>query len=204
MWAFERRRHVSAGNAESAVTSLFDGIYWAVVTMTTVGYGDKTPKTGAGRFVAVVWMLSSVALISLVSTILVSNMTAARLESGPVAHDRDLAGKRLAAVASSSGAEYLDSQHLPYTEYANLEEALDSLANGRSDAVVNSVGALQYMISTRFNGVIPVPDAPLAPAFMAFALPTNSALRKPIDRAMVRVTATPDWRSLEESYFERR
>jgi polar amino acid transport system substrate-binding protein len=155
MWSFERRRRAAADSAASSVTSLFDGIYWAIVTMTTVGYGDKTPKTGTGRFIAALWMIASLVLISLVSAILMSSMTVARLESGPLAHDADLAGKRLAAVASSSGAEYLDSQHLPYTKYANLQEALKSLASDRSDAVVNSVGALQYMISTQFNGMIP-------------------------------------------------
>lgn len=203
MWRFERQRLAAAQSGDSSVTSLFDGFYWAVVTMTTVGYGDKTPKTKVGRFIAVLWMLTSLALISLVSTTLVSSMTAARLESGPLARDSDLAGKRLAAVASSSGAEYLDSQHLPYTKYANLQEALTSLASGASDAVVNSVGALQYMISTQFYGVIPMPSGTLAPAYMAFALPPNSPLKKPLDRAMVRVTASPGWRLLEDSYFDR-
>jgi polar amino acid transport system substrate-binding protein len=96
-------------------------------------------------------MLTSLALISLVSTTLVSSMTAERLELGPLGHDSDLAGKRLAAVASSSGAEYLESQHLPYPKYADLRKALTSLATGRSDAVVNSMGALQFMISTQFS-----------------------------------------------------
>ena len=203
MWRFERRPKIPAPDTGSSVTSLFDGIYWAVVTMTTVGYGDKTPKTRVGRSIAVLWMLASLALISLVSTTLVSSMTAARLESGPFAHDSDLAGKRLAAVTSSSGAEYLESQHLPYAKYANLQEALASLASGRSDAVVNSVGALQYVISTQFYGVIPMPNGLLAPAYMAFALPLNSPLKKPLDRAMIRVTASPGWRLLENSYFDR-
>ncbi len=203
MWSFERRRRAAAESAESSVSSLFDGIYWAVVTMTTVGYGDKTPKTRVGRSIAVLWMLASLALISLVSTTLVSSMTAERLESGPLNHDSDLAGKRLAAVASSSGAEYLESQHLPYSKYANLQDALTSLASGQSDAVVNSVGAMQYMISTQFYGVIPMPGGLLAPAYMAFALPPNSPLKKPLDRAMVTVTASPGWRMLEDSYFNR-
>jgi len=59
MWVFERRRRLAANPSERSVTSLSDGIYWAAVTMTTVGYGDVTPLTPVGRFIAVLWMLGA-------------------------------------------------------------------------------------------------------------------------------------------------
>ena len=58
MWLAERP--MQPHNHESVVDTLRDGVYWAVVTMTTVGYGDKTPKTTAGRIIAVVWMLAKI------------------------------------------------------------------------------------------------------------------------------------------------
>jgi ABC-type amino acid transport substrate-binding protein len=203
MWVFERRRRLAANPSERAVASLSDGIYWAAVTMTTVGYGDVTPITPVGRFIAVLWMLGSLTLISLLTTSLVSRMTADAVTSAPIARTSDLDGKRLAAVADSSDAEYLDEQHLHYTKYANLKDALASLVRGESDAVVNSVGALEYAISTYFSGVIPMPSGILAPAYMAFALPPNSQLKKPLDRALIEITASAPWRSLEPRYFGR-
>jgi polar amino acid transport system substrate-binding protein len=170
--------------------------------MTTVGYGDVTPLTRAGRFIAVLWMLGSLTLISLLTS-LVSRMTADAVTSPPVARTSDLEGKRLAAVADSSGAEYLDERHLHYTKYANLKDALASLVRGKSDAVVNSVGALEYAISTYFSGVIPMPNGILAPSYMAFALPPNSPLKMPLDRALIQITASASWRSPEASYFGR-
>jgi ABC-type amino acid transport substrate-binding protein len=203
MWVFERRRRLAANPHERAVRSLSDGIYWAAVTMTTVGYGDVTPLTPVGRFIAVLWMLGSLTLISLLTTSLVSRMTADAVTSAPIARTSDLVGKRLAAVADSSGAEYLDEQHLHYTKYGDLKDALASLVRGKSDAVVNSVGALEYAISTYFSGVIPMPSGLLAPAYMAFALPQNSPLKKSLDRALIEITASASWRSLEPSYFGR-
>ena len=48
---------------ESGFTSIPQGIYWAVVTVTTVGYGDIAPQTALGRTVAAAAMLIGYSLI---------------------------------------------------------------------------------------------------------------------------------------------
>jgi polar amino acid transport system substrate-binding protein len=200
MWLAERpmRPH----GHESVVDTLRDGIYWAVVTMTTVGYGDKTPKTTAGRVIAVVWMLASVALVSILSTSIVSRMTAERVVGGLRLTEADLVGKRLAAVAHSSGAEYLDERHLRYASFDDLAAAVTALGRGQADAVVNSIGALQYLVSSaRFKNTIRPPEAVLEPAYMAIALPLGSPLKKALDEALVEITASQEWRQVEDGYF---
>ncbi len=208
MWWFEhsalrKSDEAVAGEPQSSVTSWHEGIYWAVVTMTTVGYGDKTPKTHLGRALAVGWMIGSLVLVSLLTTNLVARMTADRVEGATPVRTSDLMGRRLAAVSASSGAEYLEDQHFDFQKFNNLTEALEALAAGKTDAVVNSVGALQYLVNTRFSGAVASPRGLLAPAYMAFALPINSALKKPLDRSLIAITASPEWRSVEESYFGR-
>ena len=147
-------------------------------------------------------MLGSLVLVSLLTTNLIARMTASQV-AGIAIRTSDIAGKRLAAVSDSSGAEYLDAQRFAYQKFGSLSDALDALATGRTDAVVNSIGALQYLVNTRFSGTIAPPHGLLAPAYMAFALPKNSALKMPLDRALTIVTASPEWRSVEETYFGR-
>lgn len=53
-------------------TSLPVGLWWGIVTLTTVGYGDIVPKTSVGRFVAAVLMISGVALLGTVAASLAS------------------------------------------------------------------------------------------------------------------------------------
>jgi polar amino acid transport system substrate-binding protein len=78
---------------------------------------------------------------------------------------------------------------------------LTALGAGTADAVVNSVGTLQYLIAARFQRTVEAREGVLAPAYMAFALPRGSALKAPLDRALIEITASPEWLRTEHSYF---
>ncbi|AYD89946.1 two pore domain potassium channel family protein [Actinomyces lilanjuaniae] len=56
----------------ATITSLGDALWWSLVTMTTVGYGDIAPVTTTGRLVAMVFMITGVALIGAVTATLSS------------------------------------------------------------------------------------------------------------------------------------
>jgi voltage-gated potassium channel len=52
---------------EANITAFGDAIWWAMTTVTTVGYGDRFPITGTGRFVAAGLMLAGIALLGIVT-----------------------------------------------------------------------------------------------------------------------------------------
>jgi voltage-gated potassium channel len=60
-------------------TSIPAGIYWAIVTLTTVGYGDLAPHTDVGRFLAAIMMLLGWGIIAVPTGIVTSEMTARHL-----------------------------------------------------------------------------------------------------------------------------
>jgi len=57
---------------DSNIYSLWDGIWWAVVTMSTVGYGDKYPVSPGGRLVGLILIFSGVGLMSLFTATIAS------------------------------------------------------------------------------------------------------------------------------------
>jgi voltage-gated potassium channel len=60
-------------------TSILAGVYWAIVTMTTVGYGDITPHTPAGRVIASLMMLLGWGILAVPTGIVSAEMTARRI-----------------------------------------------------------------------------------------------------------------------------
>ena len=59
-------------SADATITDFGDSLWWAFVTITTVGYGDFSPVTVMGRFVAAGLMLGGVALLGVVTATLAS------------------------------------------------------------------------------------------------------------------------------------
>lgn len=56
----------------TAIHTFGDALWWAVVTVTTVGYGDKIPITAAGRWVATALMLTGIGLVGVLTATIAS------------------------------------------------------------------------------------------------------------------------------------
>jgi len=76
------------------------GLWWAIQTVTTVGYGDVTPRDVVGRIVAALVMLYGIAFIAIVTAVITSTFVARASHEYDEAHqqeeesDRELIEKR--------------------------------------------------------------------------------------------------------------
>jgi voltage-gated potassium channel len=112
-----------------------DALWWAIVTVTTVGYGDRYPVTAGGRAVAVVLMLVGIGLIGVltatVASVFVKEHTDANKEELRKGH-ADL-GQRL-SVISDRLADVESRLGATPSEVAAVDAAADAEAAGNEPA----------------------------------------------------------------------
>lgn len=197
VWLFERRVNAEQFGGK-ARHGLGAGLWFSAVTMTTVGYGDKSPKTVGGRAVALVWMFASVIVISSYTAAIASALTVDRM-TGVVRGPADLPGARIGTVNRSAAAEWLADERLGFQGYAALQPAMSDLKNGKLDAIVYDSPILQSL--TTEGGDIRVLPQTLRQDNYAFAMPPGSDLRKSLNRALLEVLESRTWIELRERYL---
>lgn len=70
---FNAEPHINPVTGAVTFEDFFDALYWATVTLTTVGYGDMIPVTDIGRFVSMLSSLFGVAVIALPSGVITAS-----------------------------------------------------------------------------------------------------------------------------------
>lgn len=66
-------------------SSVFNSLWWAIITLTTVGYGDMVPLTAGGRFFTFLILVVGIGVVAVPTAIFSSALSRARDEEGPVA-----------------------------------------------------------------------------------------------------------------------
>lgn len=171
-----------------------DALWWSIVTMSTVGYGDNVPRSGRGRLVGVVWMVLAMVLSSLFGAVLASRLTVGRLQEDEDSR-RVLATSRVGVANDSDAAATLsrlgiNSQVLP----ANAD-LLGELTENRIDALVDSSSALRYLRRQAGGDRITILDEGLGEWFVGFALRRDLGpdLVERVNDAILEVVETPEW-----------
>jgi voltage-gated potassium channel len=97
---------VERSNPDANIGDFGDAIWWAVTTMTTVGYGDRYPVTGVGRMVAFALMLGGIALLGAVTATLAAWLVESVEAEKEQAEDLRATIRRLATPLWSAKAEF--------------------------------------------------------------------------------------------------
>jgi ABC-type proline/glycine betaine transport system substrate-binding protein len=198
IWLLERRGNPQF--SKNYFTGLWQSIWWAVVTVTTVGYGDKTPKGRMGRFFALMWILVGYFVFAYFTASVTTTITVQELK-GTIDGPEDLFGKKLATVAGSPASEYLASQGLLTQAVDEIDIAYHLLKKGEIDAIVYDAPVLQHYASRDGKGKVKVVGLFFEEQSYGFALPVGSPYRERINVALLKLIEKGIYKEIHDKWF---
>jgi len=185
VWLFERRRNTQF--PERAVPGIAAGLWFALVTMTTVGYGDKAPVTAGGKLVSGVWMLIAMVTASSLTAGIATGLTLSQIQRPALATVSQLEGKWVAVTDGSTGEEFAKEAGARTRAVASLDDAFALLDQDEVAAVVEDRPILSDYLRKH-----PHVDAVLSPSEYerrgyGFAVAPGSPLLEPLNVTLLEL-----------------
>jgi len=186
---------------KNSIKGLSQGIWWATITMATIGRGDITPKTLGGKVVAVVWMFVSVFIIALIIAAFTSFFASAKREYF-IESPSDLDKGKIATISGSFSDDYLRKRGLLPVYYTTLKEALDAVKNREVDALVYDKELLKYIINRDFKESIKLTKEHFMPQNYSLIFKEDCKLTELVNRALLEVIESDKWSLIKLKYIK--
>ena len=199
VWFFERVENPDEFGGTTA-QGIGSGFWWAAVTMTTVGYGDKSPRTLGGRIIGFIWMFTAIIVISFFTASIASSLTVGQLDSR-VSDRQDLPQARVGVLEGAAAVGFLETDGIAARGYASVPEGLDALAAGEIDAFVHDAPILRYYSQGEYQGRTRVLPGTFLEQYYGIALPTGSEYRDRINTLLLEYTASGPWADLTRAHL---
>ena len=190
IWLAERRRN-SEQFPRSYLSGVGNGMWFALVTLTTVGYGDKSPQSRSGRAIAGIWMVMSLLTLSSITAGLASAFTIAFAELAPIEIESpdDLTNVKVAVVKGTTSESQAISFGARVHGAKDLADAVVMLQRQEVKAVLFDASQLRYHLQQNPSKNLRVAPFSISQKAYGFALPANSAFRTAIDVELVNMLA---------------
>ncbi len=189
-WVFEQGKN---DEFRKGIKGLGDGFWWSAVTMTTVGYGDKSPVTLGGRFIAFIWMFSAIVLISSLTAGIASSLTVQSLESR-IDDVRDLKRFKVGSLKETGPGDLLKNNGVSFNSFATIEEGLTAVQDEEIDFFIYDKPISAYHLKTGDFTDLVISDKILRTDYFSFIYPKNSLLRNKLDPVIVEVVKSEKWK----------
>ncbi len=177
------------------------GMWLAIVTMSTTGYGDKAPITLQGRIIAGTWMI--VSLISATSMVagIASTLTVSSLGKSVITNVEELYDKKVSTVIGSSSEIFLKNVNAKVFTVNNIDEAIESLKNKEVNAVMYDRPQLLYYLKKHDVDDLYLSKEAYFEQGYGFAFPIKSNLIASVNKCLLKLSEDQMKNRIIDFYF---
>jgi polar amino acid transport system substrate-binding protein len=180
---------------------IWKALWWSLATLATHEYGVLgESRAVVKRLLAMAVVVISIILIAQFTASITASLTVHQL-TGSIHGASDLPGKRIATVRATTGARYLADKHLNAVEVDRIDDAYQLLEGNQVDAIVFDAPVLLYHAETDGKGAVQVVGPTLQDEYYGIALPAGSALRKPINEALLELMQNGAYAEIHTKWF---
>ncbi len=200
LWIVERRNNKY--QFRPGILGLFDGLWWSAVTMTTVGYADKAPKTTFGKTIGIISIFTAVIIISSFTATIASTLTVSRFESKIKNLEDIKLIEKIGAVGASSGEDFLLLNEItPQQTFASPIQGLRALAKKEIDVLIFDRTILKYLISNyQMSEKVQLLPITFNQQYQSFILPKNSPHYHPVNAELMNQLQQVSWQKTLQKY----
>ena len=203
IWLAERNKNPESFPRDY-VRGVSNGIWFSMVTMTTVGYGDYAPVTNMGRFISTVWMLITMLALSSITAGLASAFTLSlsNQSSPKFSGVQDLRGSTIANVRGWANGKWAIYYGANIIEVQTLDEAIGLVAENQVDGFISDRSSLTYYLKQNPQINLSISDFLVSTVFYSFALPKNSDLTNQLNEGIIEMRESTELQQIEDKWFE--
>ncbi len=199
VWRYEHKVN-SDQWPEDYKAGMWESVWWTLSTLLVGGADNKGPVGVGGRIVAIVWMLLSIVLVSLLTASFTTTLTINTLK-GDINGPGDLPGRKVATVKGSTTETWLNSKGAKVVPLATPEECVVALKRGDVQAVVYDAPVLQYEAGKLNDDKLQMVGPVFERQNYAFALQQDSTLREKLNQALLKLSEQGVGNELRKKYF---
>jgi len=179
---------------------IFEALYFCIVTCSTVGYGDYTPKKWMGRLVVVSLIFAGIIAFCNFTALLSSEYTTENLSA--IKSVEDLRGKTVITQKDTTAVRELKELGAIVKEVSTIEQACDWLLLKRGDALVFDAPVIMEYVK-KYPDEVEIVGSLFAKQYYGFALQEESPLRQEINKALLSLRENGEYQKIYNKWFEK-